>query len=85
MSNHKNPYKKDGKGRISRKEIAAQLITALPSLKEILGEKKFERRVKKAAKQLTAGIKFKAPKKEKSKKTELKQPVKVEQAKEGIE
>lgn len=49
--------------------IIAQLQTALPVLKEQLGEKKFEKRIKKAAKVLVAGIK-KAP----AKKTAL--PVK---------
>lgn len=37
--------------------IIAQLQTALPVLKEQLGEKKFEKRIKKAAKFLVAGIK----------------------------
>lgn len=37
--------------------IIEQLQTALPALKEQLGEKKFERRIKKAAKLLIAGIK----------------------------
>jgi len=44
-------------------QITGQLSTSLPAVKEILGEKKFERRVKKAAKLLSEGIKEKAPKK----------------------
>jgi HD-like signal output (HDOD) protein len=49
----------------TRKEIGLQLATALNNLKETLGEKKFERRIKKAARLLTAGIKTKPAKKEK--------------------
>jgi hypothetical protein len=40
-------------------EVALQLSKALQSLKEDLGEKKFEKRIKKAAKLLTEGIKNK--------------------------
>lgn len=40
--------------------VTEQLQTALPILKEQLGEKKFVKRIKKAAKLLVAGIK-KAP------------------------
>ncbi len=43
--------------------IIVQLQTALPALKEQLGEKKFERRIKKAAKLLIAGIKKTSEKK----------------------
>jgi len=39
------------------KEITLQLSQALPALKESLGEKKFEKRLKKAAKLLSEGIK----------------------------
>ncbi|MEP7109543.1 MAG: hypothetical protein ABI760_16235 [Ferruginibacter sp.] len=39
------------------REIGLQLSQALPSLKESLGEKKFEKRVRKAAKLLCEGIK----------------------------
>jgi hypothetical protein len=39
------------------KEITLQLSQALPALKESLGEKKFEKRIKKAAKILSEGIK----------------------------
>ena len=44
-------------------QITGQLSTSLPGIKEILGEKKFDSRIKKAAKLLSAGIKEKAPKK----------------------
>ena len=39
------------------KTITEQLLTGLTLLKEQLGDKKFEKRIKKAAKLLTAGIK----------------------------
>ncbi len=39
------------------KEVVDQLTIALPALKEKIGDKKFEKRVKKAAKLLTEGIK----------------------------
>ena len=38
-------------------EVSLQLTTALTSLKETLGAKKFDKRVRKAAKLLTSGIK----------------------------
>jgi hypothetical protein len=49
---------------ISRKkqiqlEIAANLRTALAGLKDLLGEKKFEKRIARAAKLLSAGIRNK--------------------------
>jgi len=66
-------------------QLTAQLTTSLPALKEILGEKKFENRIKKAARLLTNGIKEKAPKeikqekkKASKKKTETSEPVIVE-------
>lgn len=52
---------------LSRKTIALQLTAALPELKTVLGDKKFERRVKKAAKLLISGIKTKEIKKPVSK------------------
>jgi len=60
--------------KISRKkqvhiEITETLTTALAGLKEILGEKKFESRIEKAARMLSSGIK---PKKEKAKPTKKK-------------
>lgn len=45
-------------------EVTESLRTALAGLKDVLGEKKFESRIGKAAKLLSAGIKDK--KKEKS-------------------
>jgi hypothetical protein len=57
--------KKDHSKKSTRKEIGLQLANVLNGLKESLGEKKFERRIKKAAKLLTAGIKTKPVKKEK--------------------
>ncbi|MGZ8559358.1 MAG: hypothetical protein ACXWWC_13530 [Chitinophagaceae bacterium] len=44
-------------------QLTNQLTTTLPGLKEILGEKKFESRIKKAAKLLSNGIKEKATRK----------------------
>lgn len=44
-------------------QLTEQLTTSLPGIKEILGEKKFDSRIKKAAKLLSEGIKEKAPKK----------------------
>jgi len=43
-------------------EVIQALSAALPHLKEILGEKKFEDRIEKAAKLLSAGIKEKKEK-----------------------
>ncbi len=58
---------KNGKTVSLKKEIyrqlTGQLLTSLPAIKELLGEKKFESRVKKAAKLLSEGIKDKASKK----------------------
>ncbi len=45
------------------KAVTEQLSTSLTSLKGKLGEKKFTKRVKKAAKKLVAGIDKTAPKK----------------------
>ena len=66
-------------------QLTAQLTTTLPGLKEILGDKKFESRIKKAAKLLSEGIKEKVPeiikqekKKVSKKKTEAPEPVIVE-------
>ena len=64
------------------KQLNSQLAYSLSWLKELLGEKKFESRVNKAAKLLSGGIKQKTPKKikpEKKKgskrKTETAKPV----------
>ena len=43
-------------------EVVQTLSAALPHLKEILGEKKFEDRIEKAAKLLSAGVKEKKEK-----------------------
>lgn len=56
--------KKDLKPISQKKEIQQQLInqlsTSLPGLKDLLGDKKFEIRIRKAAKLLSEGIKDKA-------------------------
>ena len=61
--------KKKTKAISRKKEIHLQLITqlssSLTSLKDILGEKKFNNRVRKAARLLSAGIKAKSSKKTK--------------------
>ena len=59
----KEPKKLSRKKQVHM-EITETLTTALTGLKEILGEKKFETRIEKAAKLLGAGIK---PRKEKAK------------------
>ncbi|HKZ67244.1 MAG TPA: hypothetical protein VJ111_12845 [Chitinophagaceae bacterium] len=62
-------------------QLSGQLATSLAWLKELIGEKKFESRIKKAARLLSNGIKQKAPKKirpEKKvskKKPEIQEPV----------
>lgn len=67
--------KKDIKPISRKKEIhqqlIAQLTTSLPALKEILGDKKFEARIKKVAKLLSEGIKEKALKKVKPEKKKV--------------
>lgn len=66
MSTSKNTGTKNAHSKKStRKEIGQQLASALNNLKDALGEKKFERRIKKAARLLTAGIKTKPVKKDK--------------------
>ena len=61
--------KKENSKEMLLKEITLQLSTALVALKESLGNKKFEKRIKKAAKLLIEGIKSKSPKKAPVKKT----------------
>lgn len=56
--------KKESAKEIMVKEIVDQLMKALPALKEKIGDKKFDKRIKKAAKLLTAGIKDIAPQRE---------------------
>jgi hypothetical protein len=66
MSTSKTTETKSAPSKKStRKEIGQKLANALNGLKDTLGEKKFERRIKKAARLLTAGIKTKPVKKEK--------------------
>ncbi|NII28809.1 hypothetical protein HB364_27270 [Pseudoflavitalea sp. X16] len=66
MSTSKNTETQQATSKKStRKEIGLQLTNVLNGLKDALGQKKFERRIKKAAKLLTAGIKTKPVKKEK--------------------
>ena len=62
--------KKEKAKPISRKkeihlQLVAQLSSSLAGLKDILGEKKFNSRVRKAARLLSAGIKEKTSKKRK--------------------
>jgi hypothetical protein len=67
--------KKDIKPISRKKEIhqqlIAQLTTSLPGLKGIPGDKKFESRIKKAAKFLSKGINEKVPKKIKQEKKKV--------------
>jgi hypothetical protein len=65
MSTSKKTATQASGKKSARKEISIQLTSVLNNLKETLGEKKFERRIKKAARLLTAGIKTKPVKKEK--------------------
>jgi hypothetical protein len=71
MSKSKNAEKKVkplSKKKETRAAVSEQLTTTLNDLKETLGQKKFARRIKKAARLLTEGIKAKAEKKEKKEK-----------------
>jgi hypothetical protein len=64
MSTVKKPAKKNTLPGVNiLKTVTEQLNTSLTSLKAELGEKKFEKRIKKAAKKLVAGIKKTQPKK----------------------
>ena len=67
MSTSKKTEKKTtpSKKKVAREAVSEQLSSSLNELKETLGEKKFLRRIKKAARLLTAGIKTKPVKKEK--------------------
>lgn len=62
-----------------KKEVAADLVTRMnmqfADLKEMIGEKKFGSRLKKAAKMLTAGIKNKVTVNSNSAKRVSKKPV----------
>jgi hypothetical protein len=57
----KEPKKLSFKKQINL-DVIQSLSAALPHLKEILGEKKFEARLEKAAKLLSAGVKKKKEK-----------------------
>jgi len=67
--------KKDLKPISRKKEIQQQLInqlsTSLPGLKDLLGDKKFESRIRKAARLLSEGIEEKVSKKIKQEKKKL--------------
>jgi len=63
--------KKKSKKQLLRQHIATTIAKNLMDLRETLGEKKFNRKVKKATKVLTAGL----PKKVKEKKN--KQPLQL--------
>ena len=81
-SNKSKPTKSISLKKEISQQLTAQLTTSLPGLKEIMGKKKFETRIKKAAKLLSKGIKEKVPKKIREvkkkvskKKTETSEPV----------
>ena len=58
MSKVKKAPAKKAKGNAATvKSVAGQLTAALSALKSGLGEKKFKKRIKKAAKMMIAGIK----------------------------
>ena len=66
MSTKPNKEEAESKKSASKdqvlQETMLQLSAALPALKEILGDKKFEKRIKKAAKLLTGGLRNEAQK-----------------------
>ena len=68
--------KKESAKEIAIKETITLLTAALIKLKPGLGEKKFEKRIRKAAKLLTQGIKSKSPQKKAVKKKSIKKAVK---------
>ncbi|MFT3680529.1 MAG: hypothetical protein QM791_09675 [Ferruginibacter sp.] len=69
--------KKDAAKKTLKEEIGAILMVSVASLKDKLGEKKFEKRIKKAAKLLTEGIKDTSSKKKEAvkKKATKRKPV----------
>ncbi|MEP7373158.1 MAG: hypothetical protein ABI675_07170 [Chitinophagaceae bacterium] len=67
----KNEIKYISRKKEIRQQLISQLATSLPGLKEILGDKKFESRIKKAAKLLSEGIKQKPSKKIKHEKKKV--------------
>lgn len=85
MTKATKPGKKNSlAGKNILKTVTAQLMSELTILKELLGEKEFSKRVKKAAKKLVAGVKHKtavATKKAALKKSKKATPVKKKKAK----
>lgn len=82
MSSKKKGTKTLSLKKETYQQLNTQLVSSLGWLKELVGEKKFENRIKKAAKLLSDGIKEKTPKKVKpekkkvsNKKTETQEPV----------
>lgn len=64
MQDNKTPVKKSATDKEGILEtITTQLLNGLTILREQLGEKKYEKRIKKAAKLLVEGIKKTTPKK----------------------
>ena len=83
MENGQNEASKTLPGKKEMKnQLADKMSTALPELREMLGEKKFENRIKKAAKLLMEGLhkedvpknKKQQPKNVTAKETTLKKP-----------
>ncbi|MES2892662.1 MAG: hypothetical protein V4725_11630 [Bacteroidota bacterium] len=70
--NKTTPVKSNSLKKKMMTEVSIQLSTSLTSLKEALGSKKFDKRIKKAAKLLTSGIKDPEPTKAPVKKAPLK-------------
>lgn len=76
MATEKNATKKNSvPGDSMLKTVTEQLNTSLTALKVQLGEEKFNKRIKKAAKKLVSGIK-KVPKKKAVAKSKKAEPVK---------
>ena len=63
--------KKRSKKQILRQHIAATIAKNLMDLKETLGEKRFDRKVKKASKVLTQGLSKKIKARQKKTSTDL--------------
>ena len=75
MTKAKKPAQpKAAAGKKISKTVTEQLATALPELKALLGKKEFEKRIKKAAKKLVAGLK---PTTEKKKPLKIKKVIPV--------
>lgn len=56
MAAKKNANKSLSKKAELKKELVSKISSALPEMKQQLGEKKFERRVKKATKMIVHGL-----------------------------